>query len=222
MAPVDDQLSAVADGPADRVGAAPRRRRRCGPLVTQQDVVEAATALLDAGGWEALSMRAVCRHLDVSLPTVYAVARSREAVVVLVGAEGLARWAAAWCAPAEADAGPVGDAALLDAATVAMAERPWLFDLVRLQPSTARAALAHLPGATVRQLAALAPSAAPLTRWTSPSAADPAPGDPALDRALLVWMVLELAHRLGTAGLSGAPTGAVGASVLAAVLGTVG
>jgi len=221
VAPVDDQLSAVADGPAGGAGAAPRRRRRGGPLVTQQDVVDAAMALLDAGGWEALSMRAVCRHLDVSLPTVYAVARSREAVVELVGAEGLATWAAAWRAPADADAGPAADAAVLDAATAAMADRPWLFDLVRLQPSTARAAIAHLPGATVRQLAALAPSTASFTWSTSPSA-HPAPGDPAVDRVLLVWMVLELAHRLGTAGLSGAPTGAVGASVLAAVLGTVG
>jgi AcrR family transcriptional regulator len=210
VAPVErvGEADEVADGPDRGAGPAPRRRRRGSP-VTIADVVGAATALLEAGGWEALSMRAVCRHLDVSLPTAYAVARSRENVVELVGAAGLEAWVRAWAASADA----------FDAGAAAAADRPWLLDLVRLRPPTARAALARAPEAVVRRLASPSRSTA-ATDQAPDDVGDPGHSD--LDRALAVWMALELAHRARAAGLSGAPVGTVASNVLRAVLGTVG
>jgi AcrR family transcriptional regulator len=199
MAPVEDQ--AAPDGRADEPTVARPRRRRGPPLIVQDDVVEAAMALLDEGGWEALSMRAVCRRLELSLPTVYAVARSRETVVELAGARGLEAWARRWQGGDQPDD--------LRAAAAAMAARPWLFDLVRLQPPTARAAVARLPEPILQRVAALGPS--------TPSLG--VPDTPVVDRALVVWMLLELAHRLEVEGLGVA---GLAPGLLEAVLGTGG
>jgi AcrR family transcriptional regulator len=221
VAPVEEQSPAVAERPVDETSDRPRRRRSV-PLVVRDDVVAAAMALLDEAGWEGLSMRAVCRRLGVSLPTVYAVVHSREAVVERAGMRGLELWVCQWQGDDGTHGGLAGDAVLRAAA--AMTARPWLFDLVRLHPSTARAAVAGLPEATLQQMASLGPA----------TGAPPGVGGRALDRALLVWMALEVAHRLMAEGLArgsgvagarrpeAALVAALASGVLATVLGTVG
>jgi AcrR family transcriptional regulator len=173
------------------------RRRTRRPLIVRDDVTGAALALLDEGGYGHLSMRNLCTRLGVSLPTVYTAAQSKESVVELAGGRGLDRWVNSFAG------------GTIEVAAAAMADRPWLFELVRLEPRLARAALGQLSDEAVGAVAAL-----------GPSGSSPGLGSRSgqLDAAMLVWMALELSHRLVATGVirgttsDGGGTGADGST----------
>jgi AcrR family transcriptional regulator len=216
----------VGDLQADEPHPTEGRRRTRRPLIVREDVIAAALALLDEGGYGHLSMRNLCRRLGVSLPTVYTAAHSKESVVELAGGRGLHRWVGAFAG------------GTIDGAVTAMAGRPWLFELVRLEPRLARAALGQLSDEAVAAVAALGSSATPPAvagpGVAGPGVAGPGVAEPdvamaareetasrpaRIDAAMLVWMTLELAHRLMETGVTGGDeqTAALAASVLAAV-----
>jgi AcrR family transcriptional regulator len=172
---------AHVDGPYAHEQLAPEGRRRTRrPLIVRDDVTGAALALLDEGGYAHLSMRNLCTRLGVSLPTVYTAAQSKESVVELAGGRGLDRWVNSFAG------------GTIEVAAAAMADRPWLFDLVRLEPRLARAALEQLSDEAVGAAAALGPPGSHPERSSR---------SVQLDAAMLVWMALELSHRLVATGV---------------------
>ena len=104
------------------------------PSQSVQQVIEAAAALADAGGFEAVSMPKIGRKLGLTANAVYRYVRSKDELVVLLAET-------CWGAPPELES---GSDQWRDAATTwtrAMIDRcdvhPWLIDLpVRGAPMT--------------------------------------------------------------------------------------
>jgi AcrR family transcriptional regulator len=80
-APGDPDGQAAAGDPAGQAALPARRRRGPAPRYTRQEVVRAAVAIADAGGLDAVTIRAVARRLGTGVMSLYSYVPDKQTLV---------------------------------------------------------------------------------------------------------------------------------------------